>query len=113
MKQKKDPIVTMAYFNRFLFPVLAVCLPLILSKALNWNLLICLGTGCSVFGAYQLIGYRAGFRHIYCSIQLTKHQTPTPHHIDWSKVSRKDAALFPIAFLLLGTAALVFGLTGS
>lgn len=102
----------LAVINRYVFPVVAVFGPVLLARLLNWDLLIALGVGCYVFGAYQLIGYRSRWDHIYCSIQLFKRQRMTPENIQWDRISKFDATALPIAFVILGTFALLFGTNG-
>ena len=102
----------LAIMNRYLFPVVAVFAPVLLAKLLKWDLLIPLGIGCYVFGAYQLIGYKNQWDHIYCSIQLFKRQRMTPNAINWDRISKFDATALPIAFVILGTFALLFGTNG-
>ena len=102
----------LAILNRYVFPVVAVFGPVLLAKLLKWDLLIPLGIGCYVFGAYQLLGYKSRWDHIYCSIQLFKRQRMTPNEIDWDRISKFDATALPIAFVILGTFALLFGTNG-
>ena len=102
----------LAILNRYVFPVVAVILPMVLSRLFNWDLLIALGIGCLVFGTYQLIGYKNRWDHIYCSIQLFKRQRMTPHEINWDRISKLDATILPIAFVILGTLALMFATNG-
>lgn len=102
----------LAIVNRYAFPVVAVFGPVLLAHLLKWDLLIALGIGCYIFGAYQLIGYKNRWDHIYCSIQLFKRQRMTPHAINWDRISKFDATALPIAFVVLGTLALLFGTNG-
>ena len=102
----------LAIINRYVFPVVAVFGPVLLAKLLKWDLLIPLGIGCYVFGAYQLLGYKSRWDHIYCSIQLFKRQRMTPNEINWDRISKFDATALPIAFVILGTFALLFGTNG-
>ena len=102
----------LAILNRYVFPVVAVFGPVLLAKMLKWDLLIPLGIGCYVFGAYQLLGYKSRWDHIYCSIQLFKRQRMTPNEINWDRISKFDATALPIAFVILGTFALLFGTNG-
>ena len=102
----------LAILNRYVFPVVAVFCPVLLAKLLKWDLLIPLGIGCYVFGAYQLLGYKSRWDHIYCSIQLFKRQRMTPNEINWDRISKFDATALPIAFVILGTFALLFGTNG-
>ena len=81
----------LAIINRYVFPVVAVFGPVLLAKLLKWDLLIPLGIGCYVFGAYQLLGYKSRWDHIYCSIQLFKRQRMTPNEINWDRISKFDA----------------------
>lgn len=102
----------LAILNRYVFPVVAVFGPVLLAKLLKWDLLIPLGIGCYVFGAYQLLGYKSRWDHIYCSIQLFKRQRMPPNEINWDRISKFDATALPIAFVILGTFALLFGTNG-
>lgn len=102
----------LAIFNRYAFPVLAVFGPVVLARLLGWDLMIPLGIGCHVFGAYQLIGYKRRWDHIYCSIQLFKRRQMTPQSINWDSITKFDATALPIAFVILGTLALLFGTNG-
>ena len=102
----------LAIINRYVFPLVAVFGPVLLAKLLKWNLLIPLGLGCYVFGAYQLIGYKSRWVHIYCSIQLFKRRRMTPDAVNWDSISKFDATALPIAFVILGTFALLFGTNG-
>lgn len=102
----------LAILNRYVFPVVAVFDPILLAHLLKWDLLIALGIGCYVFGAYQLIGYKNRWDHIYCSIQLFKRQRMTPHEIRWDTIRAFEATALPIAFVILGTFALLFGTNG-
>ena len=102
----------LAILNRYVFPVVAVFGPVLLARLLKWDLLIPLGIGCYVFGAYQLLGYKSRWDHIYCSIQLFKRQRMTPNEINWDRISKFDATALPIAFVILGTFALLFGTNG-
>ena len=116
--QRRDPnapmtkVEKLAIMNRYVFPIVAVFGPVLLAWLLKWDLLIPLGVGCYIFGTYQLMGYKYRCDHIFCSIQLFKKQPMTPHDINWDRYSKFDAAAIPIAFLLLGTFALLFGTNG-
>ena len=116
--RRRDPdapmtrVEKLAILNRYVFPVVAVFGPVLLAKLLKWDLLIPLGIGCYVFGAYQLLGYKSRWDHIYCSIQLFKRQRMTPNEINWDRISKFDATALPIAFVILGTFALLFGTNG-
>ena len=116
--QPRDPSIPLtkveklAMLNRYVFPVLSVIVPMVLAWILKWDILIPLGIGCYIFGTYQLIGYKQHWDHIYCSIQLIKHQGMTPHAINWDRISKLDATAPPIAFVILGTFALLFGTNG-
>ena len=116
--QPRDPntpltkVEKLAMLNRYVFPIVAVLGPVAVCLLLKADVLIPLGIGCYIFGAYQLIGYKSRWDHIYCSIQLFKKQPMTPHDINWDRYSKFDAAAIPIAFLLLGTFALLFGTNG-
>lgn len=102
----------LAVLNRYVFPIVAVFGPVLLAQFLKMDLLIALGIGCYVFGAYQLVGYKNRWDHIYCSIQLFKKQRMTPQSIHWDRISKFDATALPIAFVVLGTFAMLFGLNG-
>ena len=116
--QRRDPnapmtkVEKLAIMNRYVFPIVAVFGPVLLAWLLKWDLLIPLGIGCYVFGAYQLLGYKSRWDHIYCSIQLFKRQRMTPNEINWDRISKFDATALPIAFVILGTFALLFGTNG-
>ena len=117
-RPRRDPNVPLtrveklAMLNRYVFPIVAVFGPVLVAKLLNADLLIPLGVGCYIFGAYQLIGYKQRWAHIYCSIQLVKKQNMTPHAINWDTVTKFQATALPIAFVILGTFALLFGTNG-
>ena len=117
--QPRDPntpmtkVEKLALLNRYVFPIVAIIGPMLLSWALKWDVLIPLGLGCYVFGAYQLIGYKSRWDHIYCSIQLFKKQKMTPQSIHWDRISKFDATALPLAFVILGTLALLFGTNGT
>ena len=102
----------LALLNRYVFPIVAIIGPMLLAWLLKWDVLIPLGLGCYVFGAYQLIGYKKRWDHIYCSIQLFRKQQMTPENIQWDRVRAFDATALPIAFVVLGTLALLFGTNG-
>ena len=116
--QPRDPntpltnVEKLALLNRYVFPILAVFGPVVLAWLLKWELMIPLGVGCYIFGAYQLIGYKQRWKHIYCSIQIFKKQPMTPHDINWDRYTKFDATALPIAFVILGTLALLFGTNG-
>ena len=103
----------LALLNRYVFPVAAVLAPALICWFLKIDLLIPMGIGCYVFGAYQLIGYKRRWDHIYCSIQIFKKQPMTPENIQWDRISKFDATALPIAFVILGTFALLFGTNGT
>ena len=102
----------LALLNRYVFPIVAIIGPMLVAWLLKWDVLIPLGLGCYVFGAYQLIGYKKRWDHIYCSIQLFRKQRMTPENIQWDRVRAFDATALPIAFVVLGTLALLFGTNG-
>ena len=102
----------LALLNRYVFPIVAIIGPMLVAWLLKWDVLIPLGLGCYVFGAYQLIGYKNRWDHIYCSIQLFRKQRMTPENIQWDRVRAFDATALPIAFVVLGTLALLFGTNG-
>ena len=116
--RRRDPdapmtrVEKLAILNRYVVPVVAVFGPVLLAWLLKWDLLIPLGVGCYAFGAWQLMGYKCRWDHIFCSIQLFKKQPMTPHDINWDRYSKFDATAIPIAFLVLGTFALLFGTNG-
>ena len=102
----------LALLNRYVFPVVAIIGPMLLAWLLKQEVMIPLGIGCYVFGAYQLIGYKQRWAHIYCSLQIFKKQRMTPHDINWDRFTKFDATALPIAFVILGTLALLFGTNG-
>lgn len=102
----------LALLNRYVFPVAAVLGPALVCWLMKVNVLIPMGIGCYVFGTYQLIGYKNRWDHIYCSIQLFRKEPMTPENIQWDRVRKLDATALPIAFVLLGTFALLFGTNG-
>ena len=116
--QRRDPntplttVEKLALLNRYLFPILAVLGPVAMCLLIKADVLIPLGIGCYIFGAYQLIGYKSRWDHIFCSIQLFKKRPMTPHAINWDSITKFDATALPIAFVVLGTLALIFGTNG-
>ena len=116
--QPRDPntpltkVEKLAMLNRYVFPIVAVLGPVAVCLLLKADVLIPLGIGCYIFGAYQLIGYKNRWDHIYCSIQLFKKQRMTPHAINWDAITKFEATALPIAFVILGTFALLFGTNG-
>ena len=116
--QPRDPntpltkVEKLAMLNRYVFPIVAVLGPVAVCLLLKASVLIPLGIGCYIFGAYQLIGYKSRWDHIYCSIQLFKKQRMTPHAINWDSITKFEATALPIAFVILGTLALLFGTNG-
>ena len=116
--QPRDPntpmtkVEKLAILNRYVFPVVSIFGPMLLAWLMKWDILIPLGIGCYIFGAYQLIGYKSRWDHIYCSIQLFKKQRMTPHAINWDSITKFEATALPIAFVILGTLALLFGTNG-
>ena len=116
--QPRDPntpmtgVEKLALLNRYVFPIVSVFGPMLLAWLMKWDILIPMGIGCYIFGAYQLIGYKNRWDHIYCSIQLFKKQRMTPHAINWDSVTKFEATALPIAFVILGTFALLFGTNG-
>ena len=116
--QPRDPnapltkVEKLALLNRYVFPIVAIFGPVVAAWILKVEVMIPLGIGCYIFGAYQLIGYKQRWDHIYCSIQIFKRQRMTPHSINWDRISKFDATALPIAFVILGTFALLFGTNG-
>ena len=116
--QPRDPntpltkVEKLAMLNRYVFPIVAVLGPVAVCLLLKADVLIPLGIGCYILGAYQLLGYKNRWDHIYCSIQLFKKRSMTPHAINWDSITKFDATALPIAFLILGTFALLFGTNG-
>ena len=116
--QPRDPntpltkVEKLALLNRYVFPIVSIIGSMLLAWAFKWDLLLCLGIGCYIFGAYQLIGYKNRWDHIYCSIQLFRKERMTPHAINWDTVTKFQATALPIAFVLLGTFALLFATNG-
>ena len=117
--QRRDPntpltkVEKLAMLNRYVFPIVAVLGPVAVCLLLKASVLIPMGIGCYIFGAYQLLGYKNRWDHIYCSIQLFKKQRMTPHAINWDTITKFEATALPIAFLILGTLALLFGTNGT
>ena len=103
----------LAILNRYVFPVVSMFGPMLLAWLMKWDILIPLGIGCYIFGAYQILGYKNRWDHIYCSIQIFKKQRMTPENIRWDRISKFDATALPIAFVILGTFALLFGTNGT
>ena len=118
-QQPRDPntpltkVEKLALLNRYVFPIVSVFGPVAVAWILKAEVLIPLGVGCYIFGAYQLIGYKQRWDHIYCSIQLFKRQHMTPHSINWDRIGKFEATALPIAFVILGTFALLFGTNGT
>ena len=102
----------LALLNRYVFPIVSVFGPVLIAWLLKADLMIPLGIGCYIFGTYQLIGYKNRWDHIYCSIQLFKKERMTPNNIRWDTVTKFQATALPIAVVLLGTLALLFGTNG-
>ena len=95
--QPRDPgtpltgVEKLAILNRYVFPVVSIFGPMLLAWLMKWDILIPMGIGCYIFGAYQLIGYKNR----------------------WDRYSKFDATALPIAFVILGTFALLFGTNGT
>ena len=116
--QPRDPntpltkVEKLAMLNRYVFPIVAVLGPVAVCLLLKADVLIPMGIGCYIFGAYQLIGYKNRWDHIYCSIQLFKKQSMTPHAINWDSITKFEATALPLAVVILGTLSLLFGTNG-
>ena len=98
-------VIFLAYFHRYVLPILSIVLPkLLLGKGYR---MLSLGLGTIFFAAYTLIGYLCRWDHIYCSYQNASHEKMTPHRIVWSKVEKSDAYGVPAIFALLGLACIL------
>lgn len=103
-RQRGKQIIFLAYVHRYLFPVLAVLLPLAFGRQYA---LLAMGIGFILFAAYTLIGYLLRWKHIFCSYQNAYHQQMTPDHINWSQVKKADAYGTPAIFGIFGLAMLL------
>ena len=91
-------IILLAYAHRYLWPLLLYLL-LIFGRVAGY---LPAAIGFLAFSAYQLIGYRCRWRHIFCSFQNMNREKMTPNRINWAQVSRVDAYLLPCLWAICG-----------
>lgn len=109
-EQQRKTIIRLAYANRYAFPLLAVFIPILVSRISGINFNILLGFSMILFGGYELIGYRLKFRHIFCSYQDAYHLKMTPEEIDWEKLRKTDVYGVPLIFIAFGILSFVYGI---
>jgi len=104
--RKEKMVVILAYFHRYgWIAAMMVCAVLWVEKMI-WIF----AAGCLIFSVWTFVGYRCGWKHIYCSFQDACHQKMTPDQVQWHKVKKSDAYGTPLIFFLLGLALLGAGL---
>jgi len=98
-----------AYCNRYLFPFLALFVPMLLVPIHKNGFLSLLSLGLSVliFAVYQLVGYLLRWDHILCSYQNPYHMEMTPGSPDWGWIKKSDAYGIPAIFGVIGIAFIV------
>ena len=94
-------IIILAYMHRYLFPILIVAIPFLITRQKSEYILY-LGIGALISAVYDLVGYFLRWKHIFCSFQNAYHQKMTPNNIRWNKVKKSDAYGIPVFFGLLG-----------
>lgn len=92
-------IILLAYVHHYLYPTLIIVIACMFGR----NVLL-MGIGLFLLAAYDLIGYKCGWKHIFCSIQLYHCKKMTPNSIDWSSVKKSDAYGIPAALGIMGIA---------
>ena len=101
----------LAYAHRYLFPVLAVLLPVLLARS-KTQALLGMGIGLTFYGVYTLLGYLLRWKHIYCSWQDVAHQKMTPGNIQWKNVRKTDAYGLPAVCITFGLLVAIVSLCG-
>lgn len=99
-------VMALAYFHRYgWIAAILVCVAI-------WpeQLMYVLSSGCILFSAWSLIGYKCKWKHIYCSFQNAYRQKMTPHYVRWHQVKKSDAYGIPLLFLALGLAMLILAI---
>lgn len=102
--QRNTMVILLAYMHRYVYPVLIIILPLLFGGD---ALLLFMGIGFLMLAAYDLIGYKCRWKHIFCSLQNAYHKKMTPASVNWSKVRRSDAYGIPAIFGVFGAAMIL------
>lgn len=120
MKRNRKPkprynrrlIIALAYFDRFLLPLLVVFVPMGLVPLHESGKLFAFtfGGATVLFALYLLMGYLFRWTHYFCSIQSAYHIPMTPGDVDWGWVKKSDAYGIPAMFAVLGIAVIVLGI---
>ena len=108
-KSHRRRIIILAYCNRYLFPCLALFVPMALVPLHRSEFLLMLTLGIAelAYAAYELIGYLCRWTHIFCSYQNAYHAAMTPEDVNWGWVKRSDAYGIPAIFGGIGIIAIV------
>ena len=106
---RNSRVILLAYTHRYVYPILAVALPMLLEKQ---YILLAMGIGFLLIALYDLVGYCCRWKHIYCSYQNAHHQKMTPNHILWSNVKKTDAFGSSAIFGFLGTVMIIMQFGG-
>lgn len=119
MKRNRKPkrrynrklIIALAYFDRFLLPMLMVFVPIGLVPLHESGKLFALtfGGATVLFALYLLMGYLFRWTHYFCSIQSAYHIPMPPENVDWGFVKKSDAYGIPAIFAVPGIVMIVLG----
>lgn len=94
-------IIALAYFHRYGWLAVMFALVLILRETLY-----VFAASTIVYAVWTFVGYKCGWRHIFCSYQNAYHTKMTPERVDWDWIEKNDAYGVPLIFLILGLACL-------
>lgn len=104
-KGDKNKIVFLAYFNRYIFPMVSMLLAFFLADNKH-EILINMAVVSLVLGLYNILGALLKWKHIYCSLQNVSRQVMTPDKIDWREFSFSDK--YGMGILLSSFAVIIF-----
>lgn len=110
MKRRKSndygKVITLAYFYRYGWIALAGLTVALFRTYAGFCLAIC-GFFFAA-SAHTLIGYRLGWKHIYCAMQNAYHQEMTPDDIRWTQIRKCDIYGSALIYTAIGAVLLYF-----
>lgn len=101
---RRTAIILLAYAHRYLYPLLVLFIPFLIRGD---ALLLYMGIGFLLLAAYDLIGYKCRWKHIFCSFQNAYYKKMTPNKMNWNSVKKSDAYGMPAIFGILGIAMIL------
>ena len=104
-QRRRFGIILLAYLHRYVYPLLAVVLPLLAESKMN--AVLYMGIAFILLALYDFLGFKLRWKHIFCSYQNAYHKKMTPDHINWNSIKKSDAYGIPLLMGGLGITMMI------